>query len=117
MKKIIGILMVFALVITMIPIASSAMPNDNDEAVHAENSEGHDCHRAEKTTQNNDASDKCCDKGVCKCVGGTCHNFSKLFGNNGNYLFAVTASSAHFAFADDNITSASPDNLKRPPRA
>lgn len=124
MKNFVGIFTILALLITtVLPAASHAMPQHKAEAskilVVGEN---HDCHgHGSKDTDNkaaqNDASDKCCDKGMCKCVGGNCHSLSKYFGNGANSLAAVSSSSNVFAFDNQFVDSALPNRLKRPPKA
>ena len=119
--------MILALVVTttMAPVASHAMPNDSAKAAQTEAPTDHDCHGhgSSKADQNKaaqsdkDGSDKCCDKGICKCVGGTCHNgLSKVLGNAGSSQLALNSSKAQIAFADENADSAFLEGLKRPPR-
>jgi hypothetical protein len=105
------------------------MPHDNSktaQTANAETAKGHDCHGhgeakadSQKTAHNDkDASGKCCDKGMCKCVGGTCHNgLSKIFGNSNNSLAAVSSTILVFAFDNQFVGSAMPNRLKRPPKA
>lgn len=84
-----------------------------------------DCHHhnmvkstVEKTAKNDQGnSGKCCDKGMCKCIGGNCHSLSKIFGNGSNSLSAVSSSSLVFAFDNQFVDSALPNRLKRPPKA
>ncbi len=128
MKKLVGIFMILALVVTttMAPSISHAMPHNSAETGQTQTSEKHDCHHhgeakvaSDKTTQNDKgASNKCCDKGMCKCIGGTCHNgLSKIFGNGETLLLAVTASKSQFGFANEFADFALLQGLKRPPRA
>ncbi|MDX2112790.1 MAG: hypothetical protein SFW63_03545 [Alphaproteobacteria bacterium] len=128
MKKFIGIFMVLALVMTTsFPTMSHAMtPHDAAKAEKAEvSSEYGDCHnhakaeQSSKTAQNDkDASGECCDKGICKCVGGTCHNgLSKIFGNGSNSLVSLSSDSSAFAFDNQFVESALSNRLKRPPKA
>ena len=121
--------MILALVITttMAPAVSHAMPHDAKatQATKTEVAKGHDCHGhgeakadSQKTAQNDkDASGKCCDKGMCKCVGGNCHSLSKYLSNGGNSLSAVSSSVSVFAFGNQFVDSAMPNRLKRPPKA
>lgn len=123
--------MVLALVITttMAPAVSHAASHNHTKAVEAVKAEapaGHDCHGhgeakadTQKAAQNDKApSGKCCDKGMCKCVGGTCHNgLSKILGNNSTSLAAVSSSASVFAFNNQFVDSALPNRLKRPPKA
>lgn len=127
MKKFIGIFMVLALVMTTsFPAASNAMtmPHDSAKAEHAKASGEGDCHKhakaeqSGKTAQNDKDSSKCCDKGVCKCVGSTCHNgLSKIFGNGSNSLASLSSDSSAFAFDNQFVESALSNRLKRPPKA
>lgn len=108
---------------------SHAMPQDSGKAVQTtktETAKDHDCHGhgeskadSQKTAQNDkDTSGKCCDKGMCKCVGGTCHNgLSQYLGNGSTSLATVSSSSAVFAFANQFVDSALSNRIKRPPRA
>ncbi len=131
MRYLISIVMILALVITtsFASLTAHAMPHDSAVPVKAESTEaakGHDCHGhgeakadANKTVQNDKgASDKCCDKGMCKCIGGTCHNgLSQFLGNGGVPLLSPTASNSVFGFDNQFVDSALPSRLKRPPRA
>ncbi len=121
-----GILAMLAFVVTTtVPSLSHAtMPHSAPVEQDEQTTEGHDCHKhgaaktSEKTVQNDkDSSDKCCDKGMCKCIGGTCHSLSKIFGNSGNLLSVVTAGEAQFVFTNEHAESALTERLKRPPRA
>src|SRR5690349_17444155 len=105
MKNLIGILAVLALVITTtVPTMSHAMPDKSAKAAETQQAaKDHDCHGhgaktdENKTAQNDkDGSDKCCDKGICKCVGGTCHSLSKYFGNGGDIIVAFAYSQSRF---------------------
>lgn len=97
------------------------MPHDSAKAEKAEASSDHgDCHKHAKAeqTQNDKESGKCCDKGMCKCIGGTCHNgLSKIFGNGSESLFRLTASESSFGYTNDVVESALSNRLKRPPKA
>lgn len=110
-------------------MSHAMMSHDGAKATQTAKTEAakdHDCHGhgeakvdSQKTAQNDkDPSGKCCDKGMCKCVGGTCHNgLSKIFGNSGNSLATFSSSSQVFAFDNQFVDSAMPNRLKRPPRA
>lgn len=132
MRNFVSILMILALIVTttMVPAASYAAPHNHSKATNTAKMEtptDHDCHGhgeakadSQKTAQNDKApSDgKCCDKGMCKCVGGTCHNgLSKILGNNSTSLAAVSSSASVFAFDNQFVDSALPNRLKRPPKA
>lgn len=116
---------VLALVMTTsFPSMSHAMmPHDSAKVEKAESCEHGDCHKhakaeqSSKTAQNDKDHDKCCDKGVCKCVGGNCHGMSKIFGNSSNSLAVVSTDSLVFAFDSQLVASALPERLKRPPKA
>ena len=119
--------MVLALVMTTsFPIVSHAMmPHDSAKVEKEASSKHGDCHKhakaeqSDKTAQNGkDSSDKCCDKGICKCVGGTCHNsLLKIFSNGANGLFRLTSNTHSFNFTNDVEESALSNRLKRPPKA
>lgn len=130
MRNFISIFVMLALVITtsFAPSISHAMPHDGAKAVQstqAEAAKGHDCHGhskakadSQKTAQNDKGTGgHCCDKGMCKCVGGNCHSLSKYLGNSGNSISVVSTSSLVFAFDSQFIDSALPNRLKRPPKA
>jgi hypothetical protein len=129
MRNLISILVTIALVLatTVAPSISHAMPHHGEKATQTlktEASKGHDCqgHGGAKadsqTHKDKDASGKCCDKGMCKCVGGTCHNgLSQIFGNSGDMLVAFYSSQSRFGSADEFADSAFLEGLKRPPRA
>ena len=128
MRNFISIFVILALVLTtsFAPSMSHAASHSHSKNAQNEVIKGHDCHghseakaNSDKTAQNdNDGSGKCCDKGICKCVGGNCHNgLSKIFGNSNNLLSAVSSSSLVFAFDSQFTDSAMPNRLKRPPKA
>ncbi len=106
-------------------MSHAMMPHDSAKVEKAEASLEHgDCHKhakaeqSSKTAQNDKDSGKCCDKGICKCVGGTCHNgLSQILGNGSNSLSAVSSDSLVFAFDSQLVDSALPERLKRPPKA
>ena len=120
-------IMAFVVTTTMAPSVSRAMPHNDAKNQQTQVAKVHDCHghgeeeklAPEKSAQNDkDASDKCCDGSICKCVGGTCHNgLSQILGNGGTPLFSLTVNKGDFNFADENINSALPSRLKRPPKA
>lgn len=119
--------MVLALVMTTsFPSTSHAMmPHDSAKIEKTKASSEHgDCHKhakaeqSDKTVQNDKDSGKCCDKGVCKCVGGTCHNgLTKIFGNGSNSLASLSSDSSVFAFDNQFVESALSNRLKRPPKS
>lgn len=127
MRNLISIVIIWALVITttMASAVSHAMPHDGSNAIQTTKSEaakGHDCHghevakaSSEKTTKN-DASDKCCDKGMCKCVGGNCHNGPSQMLNNGSDSLLFGYRQDRFGFGNESADSALSEGLKRPPR-
>jgi hypothetical protein len=132
MKNLISLVMILALAITttLAPAVSHAMPHDNAKAaqtVKAEAPVDHDCHGHGKTETKADsqpdtpkdkhASNDCCEKGVCKCAGGTCHNLSKYFGSNTSSIAATSSDSLVFAFDNQFVDSVLSNRLKRPPRA
>lgn len=120
-------LMILALVITttMAPSVSHAMPHNGAKAEQTEASKTHDCHghaagkaAAEKPTQNDKApSGKCCDKGMCKCIGNACHGGLAGIFNSGDNDFFLSSSQSQISFANEFVDSVLPNRLKRPPRA
>lgn len=121
MKKCLSALVIalFVMVTTM-PSYSQAMVGDH--ATKAEVLGYGDCHKAVQADKSvhheKDNSGKdCCDKGMCKCVGGSCHGMSKIFGNGNNSLAAVSTDSTVFAFDNQFVESALANRLKRPPKA
>ena len=95
MRNLISILMVLALVLTtaLAPSVSHAMPHNGLKAEQSHAAEGEHCHHHDeaealsgKTVHHDkNTSGKCCDKGICKCLGGACHNgLSMIIGNSGN---------------------------------
>jgi hypothetical protein len=126
MRNWICILILAAFVTTTImPAASHAMPQSKAKTAQTQDAAGHDCHKhntvktaSEKTALNDKVSSgTCCNKGVCKCVNGTCHGgLAAISGNRGNSLLIITAREGRFEFAHSLADSALPDRLKRPPR-
>lgn len=117
MRKFISIIILFALAVTTsFPTASHAMMTHDESKVVKSAVEKTDCHKTIKTES--DDSDQCCDKNMCKCVGGTCHNGLSKILNNGDDL-AITSSSSitGFSLTDDYIESSFSSRLKRPPKA
>lgn len=104
-------------------MSHAMMNHDSAKVEKAKASEHGDCHKmkqsdsAQKTAQNDKDHDKCCDKGVCKCVGGNCHGMSKIFGNGSNSFAAISSDSLVFAFDNQFVESALANRLKRPPKA
>lgn len=128
MRKWISIMMMVAMVVsTIMPAASHASMNHehNAKAAHSEqaaSAEHADCdHHGKKTTgKTQDKHEKpCCEKGMCKCIGGNCHSGSmaKLSGDGSIDLLARNANSNQFSSAEEHIESATLARLKRPPKA
>lgn len=126
MKNFISIFMVLALVLsTSFPGMSHAMMNHNTEKAKKPESSSHgDCHNHKEAKQvqkiaqkDKNHSGKCCDKGMCKCIGGNCHGISKIFGSGSNSIAAVSTESLVFSFDNQFADSALPKRLKRPPKA
>lgn len=110
-------MMAFIVSITVAPAISHAMPHDALKQ-EAQVSKAQDCHQEKAENSSKDSRDKCCDKGMCKCIGGACFNgLSKMFNNSGISISALTKSDLHFRLADENRDSAASEGLKRPPRA
>ena len=127
MRIFVNMFMVLALVMTTsFPATSHAMmPHDSAKVEKAEaSSDEGDCHKhakaeqSDKKAQNDKESGKCCDKGMCKCIGSSCHSgLSKIFGNGSESLFRLTASKSSFGYTNDVVESALANRLKRPPKA
>lgn len=128
MKKWISIMMMVAMVMsTTVPAASHASMNHehNGKVAHSEqaaSAEHADCdHHGEKASgkTHNKNEKPCCEKGMCKCIGGNCHNggMAKLSGDNNVALLARNAGNNQFSSADQFIESATLARLKRPPKA
>lgn len=105
-------------------MSHAMMSHEAAKVEKAEASEHGDCHKmkhsdaTQKTAQNEkDHSGKCCDKGMCKCVGGNCHNLSKYFGNGIISLSSFSSDSSVFTFDNQFVESALANRLKRPPKA
>ncbi len=106
-------------------MSHAMMPHDSAKVEKAEASSGHgDCHKhtkveqSGKTTQNDKKSDDCCKEGVCKCIGGTCHNgISKTFSTNDNVLLSISSGQTSISSTNDVVESALANRLKRPPKA
>ena len=75
--------------------------------------------QSQKTVQTEkEKSGKCCDGGVCKCVGSTCHSSLSKVLNNSELLAANSSSSiAAFSLSNDYVKSLFSSRLKRPPKA
>ena len=120
-------MMVAMVVSTTVPAASHASMNHESsaKAAHSEqaaSAEHADCdHHGEKASGKMQSKQEkpCCDKGMCKCIGGNCHNggMAKLSGDGSIALLARDVNSNQFAFADQFIESATLARLKRPPKA
>ncbi len=127
MRILISMFMVLALVMaTSFPTASHAMMAHDSIKVEKTlaSAEQGDCHKqakveqSNKIAQNDKESGKCCDKGMCKCVGSTCHSgLSKIFNNGSGSLFHLASSKASFSYTNDVVESALTNRLKRPPKA
>jgi hypothetical protein len=117
MRIFVSILIVLALVMTTsFPTVSHAMMLQDSAKVEKTEatSEHGDCHEYAKVGQ----SGKCCDEGMCKCIGSACHNgLSKIFGNGSEPLFRLTANKSSFNFTNDVVESVLSSRLKRPPKA
>ena len=121
MRKWISALMIAAFVMsTTMPSYSHAMVNDH--ASKAVASEHADCHGHGKTAaQKNEAQHEkdgtsCCKKGLCKCANGSCHAGVKLLDNSTAALSTPLSHEASFDFAEQRLTSAFLEGIKRPPR-
>lgn len=126
MKIFISMFMVLALVMaTSLPSMSHAMMTHDAAKVEKTEASGHgDCHKhakaeqSEKTAQNDKDHGKCCDEGICKCIGGTCYNgLSKVFGNSVDSLLVFISGQSRFGSTNESGDSAFLEGLKRPPKA
>lgn len=119
MRTLISLVTVMAFIVsaTIAPNLSHAMPHATPKQ-ETQASKAHDCHKEKLEKDSNESHKKCCDKGMCKCIGGTCFNgLSKIFNNNVTDFSALTKSDHRFRLADENRDSALSERLKRPPRA
>ena len=127
MRVFVSILMILALVMgTSFPAVSHAMAHHHSTNTKtAEAASGlDDCHnhsntkQISKSAQNDKEPGKCCDEGMCKCIGGTCHSgLSMIFGNGLNALYRLNSSTGAPIFTNDVVESALSRRLKRPPKA
>lgn len=127
MQIFVSIFIVLALIMTTrFPTMSHAMMLQDSAKVEKTEatSEHGDCHeyaeveQSGKAAQNDKESGKCCDEGMCKCIGSACHSgLSKIFGNGSEPLFRLTANKSSFNFTNDVVESVLSSNLKRPPKA
>ncbi len=106
MKILLGIIMVVVLALTAAFTVEPAFAAYNEQASMEKS-----CHDSEKTL-----SDKCCDKGICKCVGGLCHNIYNLLGDS-YYLSSSLLAKDPVILAEGSDKSVISSLLKRPPRA
>ena len=118
MRKWLSALIIAAFVMaTTMPSYSHAMAGDH--AAKAAASEHADCHKEDSQTgkaAQNDKSDSCCKKGMCKCANGGCHASVKVFGNGNASVFTPLSHEASFGFAEQRLTSAFLEGIQRPPR-
>lgn len=127
MRNFISIFAMFALIVTttITPAVAKAAPHADKKVEQTAAPVDHDCHghgeksATDKTAQKDkDGAGHCCDKGICKCVGGTCHNsLSKILGDTNLNLATAPAKSLVFALDNQFVDSALAERLKRPPRA
>ena len=121
------VMMVAMVVSTTMPAASHASMNHEPsaKAAHSEqaaSAEHADCdHHGEKASGKTQSKQEkpCCEKGMCKCIGGNCHNggMAKLSGTSEMAMLAHEASASQFSSAEEHIESATLARLKRPPKA
>ena len=126
-RKFFSIFIVFALVVTTsFPNASHAMmEHEINSAKKISSAENHNCHKSEQDNysqkveqKDKNDSGKCCDKGICNCIGSTCHSGLSKILNNGDDLFSASSSNlGSFVLTNDHIKSSFFSRLKRPPKA
>ncbi len=130
LKKIIFIAVMFAFVLTTMPMPLHAMTHSNGgqtaqvEQSTSDNSHG-DCHhdnpelKAQKISTHDDAhsvSDKgCCDK-TCKCMNGACHSAGAALGFHESYLVLPRVSKNLFLMIQEIASADFLNRIKRPPR-
>ena len=119
MRKLVSIFIVLALVVTTsFPSMSHARMTHDGVNIANSVTEKADCHKNEQAENGKESSGQCCDKGMCKCVGGTCHSGLSNILNNGDDLAVTSSASINgFALTDDYIESSFYSRLKRPPKA
>ena len=123
MKNLIGIFMILALLVsTGFPgVPHAMMSHDVAKAEKTEAYTHGDCHKARQSgavrgaDKNNKDTGECCDKGMCKCVGGSCYGMSKILGSDNNSFSAILTGSEIFAFDNKFVEPNFPRHLKRPP--
>ena len=106
MKILLGIIVVVALVMAAVLPIRPAFAVSNEQAGVEES-----CHGSKEAP-----SDKCCDKNICKCVGGLCHNIYNLLDYNYHLSSSLLAKDP-VALAEGSDKSVISSLLKRPPRA
>lgn len=121
MRKLIAIFTMIAFV-TMTIAPGMAHANTHNHEKAEQKILMHDCdHDHAKTdshSKNNPGKKTCCDEGVCKCIGGACHNgIAKLFNNEDFAPFNLTSSATRFDITNEFVDSAFSELLKRPPKA
>lgn len=109
---------------TSFPAVSHAMAHHHSTNTKtAEAASGlDDCHnhsntkkQISKSAQNDKEPGKCCDEGMCKCIGGTCHSgLSMIFGNGLNALYRLNSSTGAPIFTNDVVESAFSSTLNDP---
>ena len=126
MRKFVGIVTMLTFVITtmMPPMAHASNHNHKIAGKTQQVSVMHDCDHdhekagLDKTAKHDSGKKPCCDNGICKCPGGTCHNgLVKVFNNSEELKLGFASSVNHFGFVNQFIDSGYPERLKRPPKA
>ena len=113
--------MVFALVVST-TVETHAMPQKSDVGEQA--SMSGDCAKhaqaeANKTDQAQSSTGEkpCGDKGMCKCMDGTCHSAAKLIGPSNVYQLSFTSQARPYGFVEESLASELPESIQRPPKA
>jgi hypothetical protein len=123
-RKWFSVFTLVAFVITAMPTASFAQAHHHEGATAQKAApSSHNCHHAEKTAAKKSCCDhagkkSCCDKGMCKCATGSCNSgLAKIFNNGNSALPPAIEAQGQFRLSEENIDSALPERIQRPPRA
>jgi hypothetical protein len=110
-------MVVLAMTTAMPTMSHAAMKLEHLEQVSAHGGDGDCDHHHDQKTSGVTPEKPCCEKGLCKCIGGSCHNgLAKMFGNTDASLPSLTSSQSQFSFAKEHIESALTERLQRPPK-
>lgn len=123
MRRWISAVTIIAFIATIIPASSHAAHGGGHASGVTKQMSCHDQaveHKAEpgdhhKKQQN--ASDSCCDKGVCKCPNGSCHASLKIFNPQVESFEPRVSGISVFSLFTQDILSGMLLSISRPPNA